>query len=50
MKIPHSTVFSRSYDQRKPVALLDGKHAGTLAYDLFADWLIKYSNPDPVTV
>jgi chromosome partitioning protein len=50
MKIPHSTLFSRSYDQRKPVALLDGKHGGTIAYDLFADWLIKYSNPDPVTV
>src|SRR5436309_1658011 len=50
MKIPHSTLFSRSYDARKPVALLDGKHPGTLAYDLFADWLIKYSNPDPITV
>src|SRR3954464_2271190 len=42
MKIPHSTLFSRSYDQRTPVSLLEPKHGGTLAYDLFAEWLIKY--------
>jgi chromosome partitioning protein len=42
MKIPHSTLFSRSYDQRKPVSLLEPKHGGALAYDLFAEWLIKY--------
>ena len=41
-KIPHSTLFSRSYDQRKPVSLLEPKHGGALAYDLFAEWLIKY--------
>jgi chromosome partitioning protein len=42
MKIPHSTLFSRSYDQRKPVSLFEPKHGGSLAYDLFAEWLIKY--------
>src|SRR5438270_7132073 len=44
VKIPHSTIFSRSYDQKIPVAKLDPKHAGTIAYDLFADWLIAYEN------
>jgi chromosome partitioning protein len=40
--IPHATIFSRSYDERKPVSELDSKHPGALAYDVFADWLIKY--------
>src|SRR5437764_10016021 len=28
LKVPHSTVFARSYDQKQPVALLEPKHAG----------------------
>jgi chromosome partitioning protein len=42
VKIPHSTIFARSYDERRPVTLLDPKHPGTIAYDVLADWLIDY--------
>lgn len=42
VKIPHSTIFSRSYDERKPINKLDPKHQGTIAYNVFADWLINY--------
>jgi chromosome partitioning protein len=42
VKIPHSTIFSKSYDERKPLAFLDPKHPGAIAYDVFADWLIEY--------
>src|SRR5438105_4698689 len=42
MKIPHATIFSRSYDEKTPIALLDPKHQGAIAYDVFADWLIDY--------
>src|SRR5690348_14637340 len=42
MKIPHSTIFSQSYDQKRPVQLLDPKHQGAIAYDVFANWLIEY--------
>ena len=44
VKIPHSTIFSQSYDQKIPVAMLDPKHPGSIAYDVFADWLISYEN------
>jgi chromosome partitioning protein len=44
VKIPHSTVFSRSYDEKTPIGLLDAKHQGAIAYDVFADWLISYHN------
>src|SRR5579864_5908271 len=44
VKIPHSTIFSKSYDQKTPLAMLDAKHPGTIAYDVFADWLINYEN------
>ena len=44
MKIPHSTLFSRSYDQKIPVSVLEAKHPGSIAYDVFADWLISYEN------
>ncbi|MBV9058695.1 MAG: ParA family protein [Pseudonocardiales bacterium] len=44
VKIPHSTLFSRSYDAKTPVALLEPKHSGAIAYDVFADWLIKYND------
>src|SRR2546421_178756 len=44
MKIPHSTLFSRSYDQKIPVTRLEAKHPGSIAYDVFADWLINYEN------
>src|SRR5215210_5385017 len=42
MKIPHATIFSRSYDEKKPISFLDPRHPGAIAYDLFADWLIDY--------
>jgi chromosome partitioning protein len=42
MKIPHSTIFSKSYDQKTPLAMLEPKHQGTIAYDVFADWLLSY--------
>src|SRR5487761_1466870 len=42
VKIPHTTVFSRSYDERIPIGMLDPTHPGALAYDRFADWLINY--------
>lgn len=42
VKIPHSTIFAKSYDERKPVVLLDPKHAGSIAYDVLADTLIEY--------
>ena len=44
VKIPHSTIFSKSYDQKTPLAMLDPKHQGTIAYTVFADWLINYEN------
>src|SRR5712692_7516297 len=44
VKIPHSTIFAKSYDQKIPVSVLEPKHAGTIAYDVFADWLISYEN------
>src|SRR5438309_7396476 len=44
VKIPHSTVFARSYDEKTPVGLLEPKHPGAIAYDVFADWLIVYEN------
>src|SRR5579859_417386 len=44
VKIPHSTIFAKSYDEKKPLAMLDPKHQGTIAYDVFADWLINYEN------
>lgn len=42
VKIPHSTIFAKSYDQKTPVAILNSKHPGAIAYDVLADWLIKY--------
>jgi chromosome partitioning protein len=42
VKIPHSTIFSQSYDQKKPVSMVEPKHQGTIAYDVFANWLIEY--------
>ncbi len=44
MKIPHTTLFARSYDEKQPVRLLDGKHPGAIAYDVLAEWLIAYEN------
>ncbi len=44
VKIPHSTIFSKSYDQKTPLAMLEPKHQGTIAYDVFADWLLNYEN------
>src|ERR671929_53522 len=42
VKIPHSTIFSRSYDEKKPICVLEPKHPGAIAYDVLADWLIDY--------
>ncbi len=42
VKIPHSTLFSKSYDARTPASLLDPKHPGAIAYDVLADALIAY--------
>src|SRR5713101_7968526 len=44
VKIPHSTIFSRSYDEKTPVSILDPKHQGAIAYDVFADWLITFAH------
>ncbi len=37
-------IFSRSYDAKTPISVLDPKHNGAVAYDVFADWLIKYND------
>ncbi len=42
VKIPHSTIFAKSYDEKKPVIFLDPKHPGTIAYNVLADTLIEY--------
>src|SRR2546426_2544472 len=44
VKIPHSTLFSRSYDEKIPVGMLEPKHLGAIAYDVFAKWLIHSNN------
>lgn len=44
VKIPHSTIFSKSYDQKTPLAMYDPKHPGAISYDVLADWLIAYEN------
>jgi chromosome partitioning protein len=44
VKIPHSTLFSRSYDEKMPVYKLDPTHPGAIAYDVLADWLIAYNH------
>src|SRR3954453_17250592 len=44
VRIPQPSIFSRSYDMRTPISLLDPKHGGAVAYDVLADWLINYSN------
>ena len=44
VKIPHSTAFSRSYDERLPIVWLEPNHPGAIAYNLFADWLIEQNN------
>ncbi len=42
VKIPHTTAFSRSYDHKTPLNILEPKHPGAIAYDVFAEWLIDY--------
>jgi chromosome partitioning protein len=44
VKIPHATVFSRSYDEKIPIGILEPKHPGAIAYDVFAQWLIDYES------
>src|SRR5207248_3675622 len=36
MQVPHSTIFSRSYDERVPVRKLEPHHPGAIAYDVLA--------------
>ncbi len=42
VKIPHSTVFAKSYDEKVPIGILEPKHPGAIAYDVLAGWLIDY--------
>ena len=42
VKIPHSTMFARSYDEKTPITVLEPKHQGAIAYGVFSDWLIDY--------
>ncbi len=42
MQIPHAAIFSTSYNLRKPVNSIDPKHPGSIAYDIFAEWLVNY--------
>jgi cellulose biosynthesis protein BcsQ len=42
VRIPHSTAFSKAYDQKVPLPFLEQNHPGAQTYGLFADWLIKY--------
>jgi chromosome partitioning protein len=42
VKIPHSTIFAQSYDDRVPIGRLAPKHPGAISYDVLADWLIEY--------
>jgi len=44
VKIPHATIFSRSYDEKTPIGLLEPKHPGAIAYGVLANWLIAYEN------
>lgn len=44
VKIPHSTVFARSYDQKTPIGMLDPRHPGAIAYDAFAQWLMEFAD------
>lgn len=44
VKIPHSTLFAKSYDEKIPVVMLEPKHPGAIAYDVLADNLIEYEN------
>lgn len=44
VKILHATIFSRSYDEKTPIGILDPKHPGAIAYGVLADWLIEYEN------
>src|SRR5215207_5879530 len=33
MKIPHSTAFAKSYDEKAPIMMVEPKHPGAIAYD-----------------
>jgi chromosome partitioning protein len=47
VKIPHSTIFSRSYAKQEPITTLEPKHQGAIAYNVLADWLISYEKATP---
>lgn len=42
VKIPHSAIFARSYDEKVPVIDLEPRHQGSIAYSVLAEWLINY--------
>lgn len=42
VQIPHAAIFSTSYNLRKPVHEIDPKHPGSIAYDVFAEWMVKH--------
>jgi chromosome partitioning protein len=44
VKIPHSTAFARSYDEKQPITRLEPKHPGAIAYGVLAQWLIDYES------
>jgi hypothetical protein len=44
MQIPHSTIFARFYDEKTPVGKLEPRHPGAIAYDVLAEWLIRYND------
>lgn len=47
VRIPHATIFSRSYDEKTPIGMLDPLHPGAIVYDVFAQWLIETNNRQP---
>jgi cellulose biosynthesis protein BcsQ len=49
VKIPHATLFSRSYDEKTPVGMLEPNHPGAIAYDVFAQWLIDQNDKSDET-
>ena len=42
MRIPHSTMFPSSYEEKRPAPIFDPRHLGSMAYQVFADWLVEH--------
>ena len=47
VKIPHAIIFSRAYDEKTPIWMLEPTHPGAIAYDRFAQWLIETNDQQP---